>query len=74
MEQKNLNRLRVIIAEKNLTNKWLSEQLGTGQATISKWVQNKAQPNLEMLIKLSKILDVDINELIRSDEVQINME
>ncbi len=74
MEPKHLNRLRVIIAEKNLTNKWLSEQLGVGQATISKWVQNNAQPNLEMLIKLSKILDVDINELIRSDEVQINME
>jgi len=72
MEQKKLNRLRVIIAEKNLTNKWLSEQLGVGQATISKWVQNNAQPNLEMLIKLSIILDVDINDLIRSEEVQIN--
>lgn len=55
-------------------NKWLSEQLGVGQATISKWVQNNAQPNLEMLIKLSKILDVDINELIRPDEVQIDTE
>ena len=43
MESKNLNRLRVIIAEKNLTNKWISEQLGVGQATISKWVQNKGQ-------------------------------
>ena len=74
MEQKNLNRLRVIIAEKNLTNKWLSEKLGVGQATISKWVQNNAQPNLEMLIKLSKILNVDINELIRPEEVQINVE
>ena len=42
MEQKNLNRLRVIIAEKGLTNKWLSEQLGVGQATVSKWVQNNA--------------------------------
>ncbi len=74
MEQKNLNRLKVIIAEKNLTNKWLSEQLGVGQATISKWVQNNAQPNLEMLIRLSKILKVDINELIRPDEVRINIE
>lgn len=74
MEQKNWNRLRVIIAEKNLTNKWLSEQLGVGQATVSKWVQNNAQPNLEMLIKLSKILDVYINELIRPYEVQINTE
>lgn len=74
MEQKNLNRLRVIIAEKNSTNKWLSEQLGVGQATVSKWVQNNAQPNLEMLIKISKILSVDINELIRPDEVQMDIE
>ena len=72
MEQKNLNRLRVIIAEKNLTNKWLSEQLGVGQATVSKWVQNNAQPNLEMLIKLSKLLDVDINELIRPEKVSLD--
>lgn len=72
MEQKNLNRLRVIIAEKNLTNKWLSEQLGVGQATISKWVQNNSQPNLEMLIKISKVLNVDLNELVRFDEVSIN--
>lgn len=72
MESKNLNRLRVIIAEKNLTNKWLSEQLGVGQATISKWVQNNAQPNLEMLIKLSKLLEVDINDLIRAEEVTLD--
>ena len=69
MEQKKLNRLRVIIAEKDLTNKWLSEQLGVGQATVSKWVQNNAQPNLEML---SKIPDGDINELIRPEEVTLD--
>ena len=57
---------------KKRTNKWLSEQLGVGQATVSKWVQNNAQPNLEMLIKISKLLNVDINELIRPDEVQID--
>ena len=70
----NLNRLKAVLADSGKTNKWLSEQLGVGQATISKWVQNNAQPNLEMLIKLSKILDVDINELIRPDEVQIDTE
>lgn len=74
MEQKNLNRLRVIIAEKNLTNKWLSEQLGVGQASVSKWVQNNAQLSLEMLVKISIILNVDINELIRPDEVKIDVE
>ena len=70
MESKNLNRLRVVIAEKNLSNKWLSEQLGIGQP-ISKWVTNSAQPNLEQLIKLSKILEVDINDLIRPEQVVI---
>lgn len=74
MEPKHLNRLRVIIAEKNLTNKWLSEQLGVSQATVSKWVQNNAQPNLEMLIKISKVLNVDVNELIRPDEVEMDNE
>ena len=54
MEPKHLNRLRVIIAEKNLTNKWLSEQLGVGQATISKWVQNNAQPVFQMLLLMAE--------------------
>ena len=54
MEPKHLNRLRVIIAEKNLTNKWLSEQLGVGQATISKWVQNNAQPVFQMLLLMTE--------------------
>lgn len=71
MESKNLNRLRVVIAEKNLSNKWLSEQLGVGQATISKWVTNSSQPSLEMLIKISKLLKIDINDLVRFDEVEI---
>lgn len=71
MESKKLNRLRVVIAEKNLSNKWLSEQLGVGQATISKWVTNTSQPNLEMLIKISKLLEIDVNELIRFDEVVV---
>lgn len=72
MENKPLNRLRVVIAEKNLSNKWLSERLGIGQPTISKWVTNSAQPSLEMLIKLSKVLEVDVNELIRPDEVTVD--
>ena len=71
MESKKLNRLRVVIAEKNLSNKWLSEQLGVGQATISKWVTNSSLPNLEMLIKISKLLEIDVNDLIRFDEVVV---
>lgn len=65
MSNKNLNRIKVVLAEKGLTNKWLSEQLGMTQATVSKWVTNTSQPNLDMLIKLSKVLDVEIQDLVR---------
>lgn len=57
--------IKVILAEKNLQNKWLAEQIGRDQATISKWVTNSAQPPLEALIQIAQCLDVDINELIR---------
>lgn len=40
MENKKLNRLRVVMAEKDLSNMWLSENLGVSQATVSKWVTN----------------------------------
>lgn len=65
MEAKNLNRLKVVLAEKNRTNKWLAEQLGKDPATISKWVTNTAQPNLENLMDIARCLEVDINELVR---------
>ena len=65
MEAKNLNRLKVVLAEKNRTNKWLAEQLGKDPATVSKWVTNTAQPNLENLMDIAKCLAVDLNELVR---------
>ena len=53
MENKDLNRLKVVLAEKKRTNKWLAEQLGKDPATISKWCTNSAQPNLETLIEIA---------------------
>ena len=64
-EHKKLNCIKVILAEKNLQNKRLSEQLGVGQATVSKWVTNSTQPSLDMLIKIAKVLKVDLNDLVR---------
>ena len=65
IENKDLNRLKVILAEKKRTNKWLAEQLGKDPATISKWCTNSAQPTLENLLQIAKCLEVDINELVR---------
>lgn len=65
MENKDLNRLKVVLAEKKRTNKWLAEQLGKDPATISKWCTNNSQPNLENLVEIAKCLGVTVNDLIR---------
>ena len=65
MENKDLNRLKVVLAEKKKTYKWLAEQLGKDPATISKWCTNSAQPNLENLVEIAKCLEVTVNDLIR---------
>ena len=67
MERKLLNRIKVVLAEKNKSNKWLSEQLDKDPAIISKWVTNTTQPNVEMLIQIAKVLDVSGDDLLRTE-------
>ena len=67
MERKLLNRIKVVLAEKNKSNKWLAEQLDKDPAMVSKWVTNTNQPNIETLIQISKALDVSVNELFRTE-------
>ena len=61
-----INRLKVVLAEKKRTNKWLSEQVGKDPATVSKWCANTMQPNLETLVAIAKALDVDVKDLLWS--------
>ena len=68
MKSKNLNRLKVVLAEKQRTNKWLAEQLGKDQTTISKWCTNSSQPDLGNLMQIAKILDVELTDLVRFEE------
>ena len=68
MASKNLNRLKVVLAEKQRTNKWLAEQLGKDQTTISKWCTNSSQPDLGHLMQSAKILDVELTDLVRFEE------
>ncbi len=63
---KDINRIKVVLVEKKKTNKWLAEQLGKDPATVSKWCTNSCQPTLETLIKISKLLDVELAELVRA--------
>lgn len=63
---KDINRLKVVLAEKKRTNKWLAEQLGKDPGTVSKWCTNTMQPNLETLVEIAKILEVDTKDLLWS--------
>lgn len=65
-EKRDINRLKVVLAEKKRTNKWLAEQLGKDQATVSKWCTNTSQPSLEMLLKIAETLEVDMKDLLWS--------
>lgn len=59
-----INRLKIVLAEQNCKGKWLAEQLGKNEATISRWCSNTAQPSLEMLVKIASILKVDPRQLL----------
>ena len=69
MANKELNRLKVVLAEKKKTNKWLGEQLGKDKTTISKWCTNTCQPDLGNLIKIAKLLEVGVADLLRQDNI-----
>ena len=60
-----LNRVKAVLAEQGKTSKWLAEQLGKDPATVSKWCTNMAQPTLETMMQIAKVLEVDLNDLVR---------
>lgn len=63
---KDINRIKVVLAEKKRTNKWLAEQLGCAPTTVSKWCTNACQPPMETYIKIAKLLEVELAELVNS--------
>ena len=69
MSREQVNRLKIVLAEEQKSNKWLAEQLGKDQATISKWVTNASQPDLKNLLRIAKALNVDIARLLNTEVV-----
>lgn len=59
-----INRLKILLAEKKKTNKWLCEQLGVNPTTVPKWCTNSSQPSVGMILKVMEVLDVDIDQVI----------
>lgn len=63
-DMEEINRIKVVLAEKKRTNKWLAEQMGVKSSTVSKWCTNSSQPDVASLLKIADFLEVDIKELI----------
>ena len=72
MRNEKINRIKVVLVEQGKTGKWLAEQLGKNETTVSRWCSNASQPSLEMLMKIAEILDVDVRRLI-NDSVNKEM-
>ena len=65
---KQLNRLKVVLVEKNRSGKWLAEQVGKDPATISRWCSNSIQPSIETMAQIAEILNIDVRELLNKSK------
>jgi len=65
--EKDINRIKVVLAEKKRTNKWLAAQMGVTDMTVSRWKTNKIQPSMAQFVEISRLLQVDIKELLEVD-------
>ena len=72
MEDRDINRLKLVLVEKKRTAKWLAEELKKAPATVSKWCTNSSQPSLETLLEIAYLLEVDVKELLHSSKAQYN--
>ena len=68
MAEIKLNRIKVVLAEKDRTGKWLAGQVGKSNCTVSKWCSNTAQPDLQTLDKIAIALDVNVKDLLNDTE------
>lgn len=64
-----MNRIKVTLVEKQKTNRWLAEQMGKSENTISRWCSNKSQPSIAQLQEIANLLDVDVRTLITSTKL-----
>lgn len=66
MESRKINRIKVVLVESGKTGKWLAEQVGKNEATVSRWCSNKMQPSLDMLVRIAELLDIETKDLINT--------
>lgn len=70
-ENPNLNRIKVALVERQKTSKWLAEQMGKSDTTVSRWVSNRIQPSVEQLFEIARLLDMDVKDLLNSNHTYV---
>ena len=65
-----MNRIKVALVEKQKTNRWLAEQMGKSENTISRWCSNKSQPSIAQLITIASLLNIDAKDLLETTLVK----
>ena len=65
---KPINRIKIVLVEKQKTGKWLAEQLGRDPATVSRWCSNTMQPPIATFAKIAELLNVDVKDLLNSSK------
>ena len=63
-----LNCIKEILDNRGISQTWLAKQLHKSYNTVNAYVCNRTQPNLETLLQISKILNVDMKDLISEAE------
>ena len=59
-----MNRIKEVLEEKGIKQKWLAEQLGKSYNMVNSYVQNRQQPRLEILYQFAEIIDVPVKDLL----------
>ena len=65
-----MNRIKDVLEQKGIKQKWLAEQLGKSYNMVNSYAQNRRQPSLEDLYKIAGILDVEVKELLIERKAQ----
>ena len=66
-----MNRIKEVLEEKGIKQKWLAEQLGKSYNMVNSYIQNRQQPRLEILYEIANIIKIDVKDLLKSNKVKI---
>jgi putative transcriptional regulator len=68
MSKKAINRLKVVLAENNVSSKWLAKKLDKNEATVSRWCTNDVQPTLKTIVIIAEVLKVKVSDLLNDTQ------